>query len=95
MKKIITLLAFVLCTLLFASTALAGVTIKYYNKDSVNYELDAVCSGSKKKVKFGSSRTAAVTIQGSAPCKVTLNGKQYTFKGGESIRIHKGVITFQ
>lgn len=79
-------------SLLFCSAATAAVTVRYYNKDSKEHVAEAVCSGSKKVVKFGSSRTASVTIQGSGPCKVTL-GNTVELKGGEKITIKGGQIS--
>lgn len=84
--------AFGLAALLLAGQALAAVTVRYYNKDSKEHVAEAICSGSKKEVKFGSSRTASVTIQGSGPCKVTL-GNTVELKGGENIEIKDGKIT--
>ena len=77
----------------FSATAFAGVTVRYYNKDSQNYEWEAVCSGSKKTVKFGSSRTASVTIQGSGPCKVKTPNGEVELSGGENITIKNATIT--
>ncbi len=81
---------FVLC---FAIAAFAGVTVRYYNKDSRDYTASAVCSGSSKTVSFGSSRTASATIQGSGPCTVTLGGSTVTLRGGETIEISGGKIS--
>ena len=78
-----------------STTAFAAVTVRYYNKDSKDYEWDAVCSGSKKKVKFGRSRTASVTIQGSGPCKVTTEDGVVELSGGERIEIKNGKITIK
>jgi hypothetical protein len=80
---------------LSSSVASAAVTVRYYNKDSKNYAWDAVCSGSKTTVKFGSSRTASTTIQGSGPCKVKTPKGEVTLKGGEKIRIKDGKITIE
>ncbi len=86
--------AFGLATLMLAGQAMAYVTVRYYNKDSKAHVAEAVCSGSKKEVKFGSSRTASVTIQGSGPCTVTL-GNTVELKGGENIEIKDGKITIK
>lgn len=80
---------------LTSSVASAAVTVRYYNKDSKSYEWEAVCSGSKKTVKFGASRTASTTIQGSGPCKVKTPHGEVTLKGGEKIRIKDGKITIE
>jgi hypothetical protein len=92
MKK--ALVAF--CLVLFSSSvALAAVTVRYYNKDSRNYVWEAVCSGSKKTVKFGASRTASTTIQGSGPCKVKTPHGVVVLKGGENIEIKNGKVTIK
>ncbi len=75
--------------------ASAAVTVRYYNKDSKSYEWPAVCSGSKYKVKFGASRTASTTIQGSSPCKVKTPNGEVTLKGGEKIEIKNAKITIK
>ena len=91
MKKLPLLLA---PTLLLASSfAFAAVTVRYYNKDSKNYEWPAKCSGSKYTVKFTSSTTGSTTIQGSAPCVVKAPGGEVTLEGGEKIEIKDGKIT--
>jgi len=91
-----TLCALAVCTAFFTSSvASAAVTVRYYNKDSKSYEWQAVCSGSKKTVKFGGSRTASTTIQGSGPCKVKTPKGEVTLKGGEKIEIKDGKITIK
>ena len=92
MKKLITT---ILGTTLFASIAYAAVTVDYYNRDSVKYEFDAVCSGSKYTVTFNASTSGATTIQGSAPCKVAHKGGEIVLKGGEKVEIKDGVITIK
>lgn len=62
MKKKIGLLAAAL--VLFVTTVNAGVYIKYYNKDSKTWKFEVKIGGSTRTVEFGSSRSAAVTIQG-------------------------------
>jgi hypothetical protein len=81
--------------LLSATAAYAAVTVRYYNKDSVSHTYDAVCSGSKKTVEFGSSRTASVTIQGSGPCVVKTPHGDVSLSGGENIEIKDGKITIK
>jgi hypothetical protein len=89
MKKLLCLLTLVAMTA-YSLSALAYVTVRYHNKDSKSYVANAVCHGSKYKVKFGSSRTASVTIQGSSPCKVTLGSSTLTLSGGERLEIKNG-----
>ena len=91
LTKIIPLAA-VSAVLFTSSVASAAVTVRYYNKDSKSYEWKAKCSGSSYKVKFGASRTASTTIQGSAPCVVQTNKGKVTLKGGEKITIKDGGI---
>jgi hypothetical protein len=79
--------------LLAAHAALAAVTVRYHNADSADYKWEAVCSGSKTTVEFGSSRTASATIQGSGPCVVHAPGGDVTLKGDESIEIKGGKVT--
>lgn len=81
--------------MMFAGTAFAAVTVRYYNKDSKTHTFEAVCSGSKKKVTFKASTTSSTTIQGSGPCKVKTSAGEVTLKGGEKIEIKNGKITIK
>lgn len=92
MKK---MLGIVLAVLFTSSVALAGVTVRYYNKDSKDYEWEAVCHGSRYKAKFGASRTASTTIQGSSPCTVKTPNGDVVLKGGEKIEIKNATITIK
>lgn len=94
MRRLIAALS-VLAVLLTASLAFAAVTVRYHNADSKDYEWEAVCSGSHKTVKFGHSRTASTTIQGSGPCKVKTPNGEVTLKGGEHIEIKDATITIK
>ncbi|MCD6499176.1 MAG: hypothetical protein J7M25_12870 [Deltaproteobacteria bacterium] len=78
----ITVVFVVVFVLLVALPAFAYVTVRYYNHDSKSYTAKAVCHGTQCNVLFGASRTASVTIQGSSPCRVTLNGNSITLSGG-------------
>jgi hypothetical protein len=91
MKKSILLGTLFVMGVIFIMNAYAGVTVRYYNKDSKDYTAKAVCHGSSYSVRFGSSRTASVTIQGSSPCKVSLKNT-VELKGGENIEIKDGYI---
>ena len=91
MKKVFTVLVIVAVSLMSFS-ALAGVTIRVENKDSKEYTAKAVCHGSKYDVKIGKG-TTSVTIQGSAPCDVDLNGSKLTLSGGERVIIKNGKMS--
>ena len=83
-----------LAALVLSSTAFASMTLRYENQDSASYAAEAICSGSKQDpVKFSASTTSSVSIQGSAPCKVTLNGNTITFDGDANITIKDGKIS--
>jgi hypothetical protein len=85
---------FALAALVLSSSAFASMTLRYENKDSSSYAAAAVCSGSKQDpVKFDASTTGSVSIQGSSPCKVTLNGNTLTFTGDTNITIKDGKIS--
>jgi len=78
----------------FISTVDAAVTLRYYNKDSKKHTMDVKISGSSKEVTFESSRTASVTIQGSATsAKIETSCGTIEVKDGDSIEIKDGCIT--
>jgi len=84
----------VAAVLLVPATAFASMTLRYENKDSKSYAAEAVCSGSKQDpVKFSASTTSSVSIQGSAPCKVTLGGQTTEFNGDAHVTIKDGKIS--
>ena len=83
-----------LAAVLVSSSAFASMTLRYENKDSKAYAAEAVCSGSKQDpVKFSASTTSSVSIQGSAPCKVSLGGETITFDGDANITIKDGKLS--
>jgi hypothetical protein len=87
---------FALAVALVSVPAFASMTLRYENKDSKAYAAEAICSGSKQDpVKFSSSTTSSVSIQGSSPCKVTLNGQTTTFTGDANITIKDGKISLK
>ena len=91
MKHLLTL-----AVLVVSSSAFASMTLRYENKDSKAYSAEAVCSGSKQDpVQFSASTTSSVSIQGSSPCKVTLNGETITFTGDAHVTIKDGKLTKQ
>ena len=86
----------VLAVASFAGTAWGAVTIRYENRDSVTYQAEAVCSGSKQPpVEIKGSTTSAVTIQGSAPCKLTLGGQTIELTKDADVLVKDGKITLK
>lgn len=77
---------------LLSTSAFAGVTVRYYNRDSVKYELPARCSGVNKSIVFSAKTTSSYTIQGSGPCVVTSQHGDVTLSGGEYLEIKDGKI---
>jgi len=96
MRRILKTFAVVIALLFFVSTVNAAVTLRYYNKDSKKHTMTVKMSGSKKEVTFESSRTASVTIQGSATKAtiITSHGK-VEVEDGDNIEIKDGKITVQ
>ena len=88
MKRILAVLAIVGVSLLSVS-ALAGVTVRVENMDSKEYVANAVCHGSKYTVMIKKG-TTSVTIQGSAPCSLSIAGSKVTLSGGERVKIKNG-----
>ncbi|AKQ63814.1 hypothetical protein A176_000726 [Myxococcus hansupus] len=86
------LTAVTLVASLFASSASAAITVRYYNRDSRGHTWPVVCSGVKTSVTFGKSQTASVTIQGSGPCSVKTDAGTVVLKGGEDLEIKDGRI---
>jgi len=94
MKKLLRVFAVVAALVFFVSTVNAAVTLRYYNKDSKSHTMTVKMSGSTKEVTFESSRTASVTIQGSATsCKIETSNGTVEVKDGDSIEIKDGCIT--
>jgi len=78
---------------LFTSSALfAGVTLRYYNKDSGSKTFNARICGSSTSVTFGGGRTASVTIQGCSKATISTNCGNVDVKDGDSIEIVNGCI---
>ncbi|AUP81531.1 hypothetical protein C1H87_04390 [Flavivirga eckloniae] len=74
--------------------AVFGITLRYYNKDSKDYEFKVKSCGSTTKVKFGKSRTASVTIQtGCSDAIIYDNCKEVEVKKDDKITIKDGCIT--
>lgn len=89
-KKLFTL---AVALLFIVSFVQAGVTLRYYNKDSKTHTMEVKISGSSKTVEFGSSRTASVTIQGgSSECVIETSCGKVTVKDGDNIEIKDGCI---
>lgn len=76
-----------------ASSTFAGITLRYYNKDSKTHEFKVKTCGSTKEVEFGSSRTASVTIQtGCSDAVIYTDCGEVTVKDGMKITIKDGCI---
>jgi hypothetical protein len=94
MKKLATATTFT-ALLLAASTAFAGVTLRYYNEDSKDYTWTATCSGSDTKVTFDHSKTSSVTIQGSPKCVLHTDKGDVTFTADAKVHIKDGKLTVE
>ena len=88
MKRILAVLAIVGISLMSFS-ALAGVTIRVENMDPKEYVAKATCHGNEYAVKIGKG-TTSVTIQGSAPCTLSIRSSKVTLSGGEQVKIENG-----
>lgn len=89
-KKLMSLL---LVFVVFISTLTAAVTLRYQNDDSQTYKFKVKMNGSTSEVEFGGSRTASVTIQGSAEeAIITCKCGDVKVKQGDHIRIKDGCI---
>ena len=80
--------------MLFLATSMyAGITLRYYNKDSKNHKWDVKACGSSKSVEFGKSKTASVTIQtGCSEAVIDTDCGKITVKNGDNITIKDGCI---
>jgi len=91
MTKGLLLIASLVC---IAGSVQAGLTVRYYNKDSNDYEMKAKACGSSKEIKFGKSRTASTTIQtGCDEAIVYTKCGEVTIKDGDKITIKDGCIS--
>ena len=89
MKKVILSLSLVL----FAFNMFGYVTIRYYNKDSKEYVMKVSMDGNNSEVKFGSSITSSVTIQGGGTkCTIETSCGKVEIKDGANIEIKDGCI---
>lgn len=92
-KKVVSLL---LLLVVFIGTLSAAITLRYQNDDSQTYKFKVKISGSTTEVEFGGSRTASVTIQGSAEeAIITCKCGDVKVKQGDHIRIKDGCIKVQ
>jgi hypothetical protein len=74
--------------------AFASVTLRYYNRDSVDHKFEAKMSGSTYTVKFDHSCTSSVTIQGGGDtAEIITPSGTVKVKGGDNIEIKNGKIT--
>lgn len=79
--------------LVLCANAVAAVSIRYYNKDSVDHKFSVKMNGSTKSVEFGKSRTATTTIQGSdTSAKIMTKCGEVTVNDGAKIEIKDGCI---
>ena len=91
MKKRLLLVASIVC---LAGAVHAGITVRYYNKDSNEYEMEAKACGSAKVIKFGKSKTTSTTIQtGCSEATVQTKCGEVILKDGDKITIKDGCIT--
>ncbi len=89
MKKVFLSLTLVM----FASTMFGYVTIRYYNKDSKEYVMKVSMDGNNSEVKFSSSTTSSVTIQGGGTkCVIETSCGKVEVKDGANIEIKDGCI---
>ena len=81
-------------TIFLACSVHAGITLRYYNKDSNDHEMKVKTCGSSKTVEFGKSKTASVTIQtGCDDAILYTECGEITVKDGDNITIKDGCIT--
>lgn len=59
-------MTFLSLAFLFIANIASAFTIRYYNKDSKNYEMEVRSNGSTQKVEFNSSTSGSTSIQTSA-----------------------------
>jgi hypothetical protein len=79
--------------IVMCANTFAAVTIRYYNKDSLNHKFSVKMNGSNKSVEFGKSRTATKTIQGSdKSAKIMTKCGEITVNDGAKIEIKSGCI---
>ena len=70
-----------------------AITLRYYNKDSKDYEFKVKTCGSTKKVKFDKSKTSSVTIQSGCSDAVIFDKcGEVKVKTGDKITIKDGCI---
>ncbi len=94
MKKFLAIIILSIGLLSITTALEAAVTIRYYNKDSKSHKMEVKMSGSTKHVTFESSRTASVTIQGSATkVKIETSCGTVEVEDGDKIEIKDGCIT--
>ncbi len=78
---------------ILSANTFAAVTIRYYNKDSVDHKFSVKMNGSTKSVEFGKSKTATTTIQGSdKSAKIMTKCGEVTVADGAKIEIKDGCI---
>jgi hypothetical protein len=70
----------------------AGVTLRYYNKDSSSRTFNVKICGSSKKVTFQGSRTSSTTIQGCSSATIYTSCGSIDVRNGDKIEIKNGCI---
>ena len=88
MKKITTLFL----TLAFISSAYAGTTLRYYNKDSKDQNFKVTTCGNHTDVTFSHSTTSSVTIQGCSDAVISTSCGDVKVKDGDKVVIQDGCV---
>lgn len=78
---------------LFLSMAANALTIRYYNKDSKDYEFEVKCNGSTKSVEFDASKTSSTSIQSCSKAVIKTECGEVEVSDGDKITIKDGCIT--
>ena len=78
--------------IMLAVTAEAGVTLRYYNKDSSDRTFSVKTCGNNTKVTFQSSRTSSVTIQGCSSATIYTSCGSIEVRDGDKVEIKNGCI---
>ncbi len=94
MKKRI-LFVITISLLFISSTVFAGVTLRYYNKDSGSHSFRVKICGSSSSVTFGGSRTASTTIQGCSNATIYSNCGSVSVRNGDRVEIRNGCVKVQ
>ena len=88
MKKVFALFI----TVAFVTSAFAGTTLRYYNKDSKDYTFKTVTCGNHTEVTFDHSKTSSVTIQGCSDAVISTSCGDVKVKDGDKVIIENGCV---